>query len=446
MGRLRPALVAALTTAVLVACTSLGDLSGGSGASGGSSGGGDADGGANPFAAEAGCSPGFAFCPANGPRDCNTQVATDDHNCGACGSTCFGANTTAAPVCRDGRCVMACAAGFADCNGAGSDGCETDLGTDGHNCGACGHDCKGGACKDRACQPLVLTPTKLGYGPSPVAMDDAAIYFFDAQDIAVCAKTGCPQPTRLTSDGNQRTALAVDATSVYATDYALGTVRSCAKGGCNQKGTVLGPVNEPQPQGVAADGSRVFFTTITDVFHGVGKLVSCPKTGCGAAPSDVVTNLGFPRNLSVVGGKLLWQSSQGIWTCTLPGCTDAATIVAGGMGYMATDGATVYLTGYGGESILSSCALAGCNGTPTILGTLSAPIAAMAADDANLYFVEVQAIGYAWPTSRIRWCKKTACAGASTLVDLDRWVGTIAPDGAYLYWVDDGGLMRLVKP
>src|SRR5262249_52955723 len=42
-----------------------------------------------------------------------------------------------------------------------SNACPSDpaaLATDAHHCGACGHDCLGGACAAGACQPVVLVP------------------------------------------------------------------------------------------------------------------------------------------------------------------------------------------------------------------------------------------------------------------------------------------------
>ncbi|MDP3276996.1 MAG: hypothetical protein Q8Q09_17525 [Deltaproteobacteria bacterium] len=63
-----------------------------------------------------------------------------DH-CGSCGNACSLPNAVAG--CGAGRCVVAsCNAGFGDCDGLASNGCETALGTDA-NCGACGQRCSG---------------------------------------------------------------------------------------------------------------------------------------------------------------------------------------------------------------------------------------------------------------------------------------------------------------
>jgi hypothetical protein len=88
------------------------------------------------------CESGFGDC-SNDPVGCETNLSSDVNNCGACGHVCNGANTTMA--CADGTCVHGpCEAGWADCDGIASNGCETNIGTDINNCGACHHVCRQG--------------------------------------------------------------------------------------------------------------------------------------------------------------------------------------------------------------------------------------------------------------------------------------------------------------
>lgn len=62
--------------------------------------------------------------------------------------------------CEDGACE--CQVGFDTCNGAGDDGCETDLSTDADNCGWCQRSCQGGGCLNARCEPLTLFEAPAG--------------------------------------------------------------------------------------------------------------------------------------------------------------------------------------------------------------------------------------------------------------------------------------------
>ena len=67
---------------------------------------------------------------------CETNVATNDRNCGTCGTICNAEGGSA--VCDEGLCVVDdCFGSTADCNEDVSDGCETDIVDDPSNCGAC---------------------------------------------------------------------------------------------------------------------------------------------------------------------------------------------------------------------------------------------------------------------------------------------------------------------
>jgi len=93
------------------------------------------------------CQPGWASC--GDTPGCNTSVLADPNNCGGCGRVC-GANHAAAS-CRAGACVLVCEEPFADCDEDRTNGCETSLATDRRNCGACGKPCSVGGCFNRTC-------------------------------------------------------------------------------------------------------------------------------------------------------------------------------------------------------------------------------------------------------------------------------------------------------
>lgn len=85
--------------------------------------------------------------------DACVDLATDLHNCGACGRSCVGVFPHAAGVCIAGACHYGiCEHGRASCDGLPNNGCETDVSSDASHCGACdvrcdaGESCRGGLC------------------------------------------------------------------------------------------------------------------------------------------------------------------------------------------------------------------------------------------------------------------------------------------------------------
>jgi hypothetical protein len=81
----------------------------------------------------------------------------------------------------------------------------TDVQSDPHNCGACGHDCLGGACQAGVCQPFTL---------ATVPGDSSYQIVVNANDVYWSA-------------------------SRSEDSVAFGAVFECGIGGCNQQPTVL---------------------------------------------------------------------------------------------------------------------------------------------------------------------------------------------------------------
>ncbi len=108
----------------------------------------------------AGCNAGFANCDGNAATGCEIDTRTNMANCGGCGSVC-GALANGTSVCAASQCrVASCNAGFADCNGAPNDGCETNVNTSASHCGRCGMVCPGGQmCIAGACIAAPTTVT-----------------------------------------------------------------------------------------------------------------------------------------------------------------------------------------------------------------------------------------------------------------------------------------------
>jgi len=109
--------------------------------------------------AVASCAGSFGDCDTMAANGCETDTATSAAHCGACGRACA-ARANAGVTCAAGACVYACDAGFADCDGDPSNGCEVDTRSAPANCGMCGRacvaangtaSCTAGACGVGAC-------------------------------------------------------------------------------------------------------------------------------------------------------------------------------------------------------------------------------------------------------------------------------------------------------
>jgi hypothetical protein len=113
---------------------------------------------AQPYVADGGASVALPTCPGSNASCrgalCDTDLATNNDHCGGCGVRCETLNGGAA--CKAGKCVVACAPGFGDCDQNRLNGCETNLGSDPHSCGACGHDCAGTDCTQGVCAPAFI--------------------------------------------------------------------------------------------------------------------------------------------------------------------------------------------------------------------------------------------------------------------------------------------------
>ncbi len=109
------------------------------------------------------CDPGYGNCDTNPGNGCETNTQVTLAHCGGCGQACAPAHATAA-ACDAGTCLpVTCAAGWGDCDGVASNGCEVDLTSTATHCNACGTACAAGrVCLGGACQPTAcaqLPPT-----------------------------------------------------------------------------------------------------------------------------------------------------------------------------------------------------------------------------------------------------------------------------------------------
>jgi hypothetical protein len=99
------------------------------------------------------CLAGFSDCDADPANGCEVAVENDPANCGACAVDCGAVANTSESSCVTGFCeIVSCDAGFGNCNAVHADGCEANLDSDLENCGECAAVCSDGVCADGHCQ------------------------------------------------------------------------------------------------------------------------------------------------------------------------------------------------------------------------------------------------------------------------------------------------------
>lgn len=126
---------------------------------------------------------------------CETELLSDPANCGGCGNRCEPVNGT--PSCQEGKCAIACAAGYADCDGNAANGCETDTLSDAAHCGACNESCEGrcetGTCVTWPCAGICDNPTVITIGTGAIYGLDKVVCHESYEAIKPFTSGNCGQ-------------------------------------------------------------------------------------------------------------------------------------------------------------------------------------------------------------------------------------------------------------
>lgn len=95
------------------------------------------------------CPAGWGNCDGDTTNGCETSLLESLEHCGGCGLACTsGPNGTG--ICVGGKCDLTCSTGYDDCDQNGSNGCEANLlGPD--HCLGCGNACPSGANSEAVC-------------------------------------------------------------------------------------------------------------------------------------------------------------------------------------------------------------------------------------------------------------------------------------------------------
>ncbi len=140
-----------------------------------------------PTCAVASCNPGLGDCDRLYSTGCEHDTSSDANNCGACGRVCTLPRAT--PACVTSACVVgSCDAGYDNCDGIHSNGCEIDIQTNRRHCGSCGHacgadeQCVAGSC-ETAPNPFPSTGADGAFAPTTNTVLPSGTYHFTTIDI-----------------------------------------------------------------------------------------------------------------------------------------------------------------------------------------------------------------------------------------------------------------------
>jgi hypothetical protein len=317
-----------------------------------------------------------------------------------------------------------------------------DLDADPRNCGACGHDCLGGACLGGACQPVVLAANQLN--PVALAIDDASVYWITSgSDGAVmrCALSGCGGNAEAYVIGQPNpNDIAVDDSFVYWSQ----------SGAIHRATTRSGPVTSTFVQATIQTNYQALTVDGPDLFY-IDQNGGTWEVGAAARADGGTRTIATPNNangraLAASDGGIVWfaqgTSQPALYGCARDGtCTGSLWLEpVGDEGRLAIDSTHVYWTApQSGE--LRRCATGGCTSADILAQGQPQPTSLAVRDD-EVFFTSGADGGVL-----VLSCGATTGCGTrpKTLATVSGTPGGIAVDSNAVYWISGGDAGAILK-
>ncbi len=337
--------------------------------------------------------------------------------------------------------------------------CNADLATSLQHCGACFHDCSGGACAGGLCT-LSGGATAL-YGALGLGAFGGDLFVAsggDAAGIHSCKKTGCLSlgPTRVNADVDA--AGTVPSSVVGYGGYVYWTERYQTGGGAYRTPLDGGPTvrvskgdSFSSSAGIAVSDAGIAWAN--DDFD--QRVAFCPLGLCAGAAAllpNAVGNLskGFSRAITFApDNSIVWTENGHLVRCAAPACPTPHTIVnSTALGALAISGTTVFWAASLLDSILS-CPLTGCVGgipTTVVANQTEGTLSSLAIAGTTLVWTLEGSRADAGPTidGVVRRCDLTNCAGTVRDVATAQAAPVdVLVDETSIYWVNEGGVGSL---
>jgi sugar lactone lactonase YvrE len=437
------------------------------------------------------CSTGYADCNKTLDDGCEIHTTDDPKHCGGCSTDCgTPAHTTAA--CKTGTCTLGpCAAGFFDCDGTVSNGCECGFPNASTAClGAttdAGVDASDADAADVTTADIGADASPIDSGAGPLcqllgcasgfadcnhdlAKDGCeAALATDATNCGACGVdcdggacvAGVCQPYVLAKDQAGPGQIAVDLAYVYWSNYgapspgtngSIVTIRKDGLGGLTKIAD-----GQTYSWGLAVLGASVYWTlnAASPSYVGTGKAdLSAPWSI--AYPTAGKTYTGRSRGLAIDESTsyVYWVNYEANQIWRLPRSSPAsAEIVADATKGVSrpnsvfVDADNIYWTNEGtpttGTTVSSNAntgsiarlSKAAITGTPVVLATAQNKPRGLAVDGTSVYWSNAGAGG---TTGSVMKCNRTDGTGLTALASALMNPRELTIDGAYVYFTDYG--------
>jgi len=381
------------------------------------------------------CTTGFDNCDGAVPNGCEINYLTDPANCGKCDQLCAEIVGWQAQ-CVAGSCTYGCAAGYADCNLDTTDGCEVLLKSDPQNCGACGHDCKGGGCSNGVCQPSTVASNQAK--PHGITLDGTNVYWTTEGTGGATGRAMMRVKTFATGP----TALAPNLTAPRGILVGGdGGVYVALMGDANLPGAIL----KLSPSGgsftettfAANQSGALYLATTSSHLYWTRSSMQLTRKGyaTGSNVENVATSPTPPKGIAVdTDGWVYWTNPTDLLRAQVGGTPQVVVTGGTAMQFLVLDPNSVYWT----SDAPVRKAFKEANQTPVDLSGTIAGGAGIALDGGFLYWCGGGSI-YKMPV---------AGGTVTTLAQGQSSPLGIAVDPEFVYWtnnVSSGSVMRVVK-
>jgi N-acetylneuraminic acid mutarotase len=282
--------------------------------------------------AVASCAAGFANCDGVATNGCEVDTRGDIRNCGACGTVCAAGSAGTTAACASGTCALTCGAATGNCDGLASNGCEVDLNADARHCGACGRACSAGlTCVVGVCAlappPPLNTPR---YDHAAVTTAGGTVAVMGGYDTAVLSSLEVYTPS----------------TNTWAPRQSMpGAIRSHAAVALpDGRVLVAGGVEFSTSYTRAA----LIYTPSTDTWEGTSPLLTGRSNPAMARGLDgrVYIFGGSTSAPAVTASVEMWDPTTGLWTARTP----APTARSSARAYTGADGRIWVMGGVSGTA------------------------------------------------------------------------------------------------